>query len=184
MAIDVRHIDWMYDVLQFGFCKCLEIGSHKGSSTTAFLESVLNGSVAEFHISEIDVLPELERAIGDVPVTLHRERGVDILRSIPEFDFVFIDANHTYEAVSEEVEQLLRHGTETVMGHDSNATACGIGAAEGGHYLKQVFSGHPDYYSLEENMSRQNEMTHRGMFFATKNPDLWKHAKTALRRIQ
>ena len=183
-GIDLLHADWLHDVLQYGFRKVLEIGSHKGASLAAILQSKLAGKVAEVHIAEPNVLPELLRVTGDIPVTIHNRRGVDVLRETPDFDFVWVDGDHTVPVVREEVEQLLRHGTRTIMAHDTNSTAIGTGLCEGAHYLKQVFMGHPDYYCLEENKVRENLWTARGMFFASKSRKIWQFAKAALRGIQ
>lgn len=182
-AIDLRHADWMHDVLQYGFNKCLEIGSHKGTSLCTFLEAKQAGKIQELHVAEPVILHELLRVVGGISVTYHR-RGVDALRTVPGFDFVHVDGDHTLKVVREEIDEILKAGVPTIMAHDTNSTAIGVGLCEGAHLLKQTFMTHPDFYCLEDNMLRENEITHRGMFFATKDREVWQYAKECLREIQ
>jgi hypothetical protein len=75
--------------------------------------------------------------------------------------------------------QLIRRRPLCVMAHDTNATAAGFPLCEGALLLKRTFESLPGYQCIEDCKTREGERTHRGLFLATRDPDLFQVAEAA-----
>lgn len=166
-AIDSRHRDWLRAELMSGrHRRVLEIGSHRGYSTEAFLDALAAGMVDEVHLCEPSPLPELLKLIEGKPrVTLHRCRSVDLLARDRRWDLVFVDGNHTARVVSKEAEILIAARVPAVFAHDT-AAAGRFPKCEGPALLKGVFTA-AGYRCTEDAEFRPGERTDRGMMLAT-----------------
>ena len=166
-AIDARHRDWLRaELLTWRHRRVLEIGSHRGYSTQAFIDAMQAGAVDEVHLCEPSPTPELLAMIADRPgVTLHRERSVDLLRDDCRWDLVFVDGDHSVRTVTKEAELLIAARVPAVFAHDT-ASAGRYPRCEGPALLKDAFTA-AGYHCTEDAEFRPGERTDRGMMLAT-----------------
>jgi predicted O-methyltransferase YrrM len=186
VAMDKRHVYLLRDILDFGFKSTLELGSFNGASSTAFIEAVNAGKVERATFCECTPTHSLRSVIGNCRhpdrVRLTTKPSWDVLEGEDDFDLILVDANHDLESVAKELTHLLQSRPLCVVAHDTNATAAGLPKCEGAQLLKQVFEAMPDYYCLEDRETRAGELTHRGFFLATRDPNLFYRAKQAFGR--
>lgn len=183
-TVDKRHIYWMYDILASGNIRtALEIGSLYGASSTAFVEAINHGALQHATFCDTTVTPELEEALQQCvfPDRVHmfEGRAADLLRSGASFDYVFVDGDHSFEAVHEELDLILQMRPRVIMAHDTSATGSGFAVCEGPTYLKHRLQT-LGWYCLEDALPREHERTHRGMFFATTDPVLFSIARASM----
>lgn len=166
-GIDARHRDWLRAELLTGrYRRVLEIGSHKGYSTAAFLDALAAGMVDEVHLCEPSPTPELLELIkGKSGVTLHRERSLDLLGRDCRWDLVFLDGDHSARVVTKEAELLIAARVPAVFAHDT-AAAGRYPRCEGPALLKALFTA-AGYRCTEDAAFRPGERTDRGMLLAT-----------------
>lgn len=168
--MDARHVLFLYNTLMVGKFKCvLEIGCYNGSSTSAMVQALADGSDFELHLCDIEFRPILLQLLSRMvkrPI-LHKCRGAEIIGS--DFDFVIVDGDHSLPVVSEEVALLLKAGTPTIAAHD--ITHMGDGYA-GASYLASTLKEH-GYLSIEDSRVRPGEWTERGFGLYTKRRDLY-----------
>ncbi len=185
--IDRRHLYWLSDVLSSGlFQNALEIGCLDGASSTAFVNAINCGRLERATFCDLQIRNSLRRVLStcDDPsrVTTFEGRSVDMLTQGLSYDFVFVDGDHGWETVAEEVEWLLKHPPICVMAHDTGVKQAGIPGCEGPPYLKWRFQTTAPYWCLEESAVRHQEATFRGMFLATTSPAVLEVARESLRR--
>jgi hypothetical protein len=185
---DYIHLLWLFNVLMAGgFNRTLEIGVYEGRSMILFLEALSRGRIGEAHFCDVLFRPEPKRmsdAAGKSAV-LHECKSVDLLRQDDSFDFVWLDGDHSPATVLIESAMLLAAKTRCVMAHDTATVHVGElpAEADGPQYIKRAFMGADGYYCLEDAIARSGRVTHRGMFFATNDPDLYTIAQKLYRRI-
>lgn len=169
-AIDSRHRDWIRAELLTGrYRRVLEIGSHMGYSTTAFLDALEAGKVDEVHLCEPNPTPELLRLIdGKRGVTLHRERSIKLLANDCRWDLVFVDGDHSLRTVTKEAELLIAARVPAVFAHDT-ASSGRYPRCEGPAILRAEFTA-AGYHCEEDAEFRLGERTDRGMMLATLLP--------------
>jgi hypothetical protein len=186
VAMDKRHVFLLHDILDFGFKSTLELGSFNGASSTAFIEAVNAGKVERATFCECTPTHSLMSVIGNCRhpdrVRLTTKPSWDVLREPDAFNLILVDANHDLESVSRELERIVPRRPLCIVAHDTNATAAGFPMAEGALALKQTFEAWHGYQCLEDCETREGELTHRGFFLATRDPDLFDHAKQAFAR--
>lgn len=163
-AVERVHCLWLYETLKrLRPRRALEIGSHFGYSSQAFLAAQRAGHVGEVHLCEPNVTPQLEMALARFPgvnVTVHRERSIDLLRRDAAFDFVFVDGDHSAATGEEEARLLLAARVPAVMVHDTYDGRPGV---EGANHLKRAFLAAG--YAGQEDPGPER----RGMFFAERS---------------
>lgn len=165
-AIDARHRDWLRAELLTGrHRRVLEIGSHMGYSTQAFLDALRAGTVDEVHLCEPNPTPELLALIADTPAVLHRCRSVELLTRDCRWDLVFLDGDHSARVVTKEAELLIGAKVPVVFAHDTNA-AGRYPRCEGPSLLRAAFTA-AGYRCTEDAEFRPGERTDRGMMLAT-----------------
>ncbi len=183
-SVDRRHIYWLYDVLASGRIRtAVEIGCLHGATSTAFVEALNRGKLDHATFCDIAILPSLRetaaRAADPHKVRIFQGPSVDLLDEGRTYDFAFLDGDHRLEAVSAELDRLLRTRTRCIMAHDTNATAAMYRECEGAASLKHRLQA-LGWHCLEDSLPRPGEKTHRGMFFATRDPDLLECARASL----
>lgn len=167
-SIDARHRDWLYyEMLTGKYRRVLEIGSHKGYSTQAFLDALAAGAVDEVHLCELEPTPELLSLIDGKPgITLHRCPSVELLERDSRWDLVFVDGDHQPETCLREAEILIAAKVPAVFAHDTSADPVKYPGCEGPPLAKRVYEAAG--YCLEEDArNRPGERTDRGMLLAT-----------------
>ncbi len=183
-SVDRRHIYWLYDLLASGRIRtALEIGCLHGATSAAFVEALNRGKLEHGIFCDVEILPALretlDRCADQERIRIFTGMSVDLLDAGGSFDMVFIDGDHRLEAVSAELKRLLRMRPRCIMAHDTNTTAAGHRDCEGPTYLKHRLQA-LGWFCLEDSLPRRGERTHRGMFFATTDPDLYEIARASL----
>lgn len=164
---DRRHILWIYEVLKrTGVRRTLEIGVHSGCSSSAFVAAGVPDANFCDPTKRADAMSVLMPKILDGSGTFHQRKGVDVLRSEPRFDLVFVDGRHDMEAVTEELAALLDNPPDIIIAHDVNSTAAGFAHCEGAAYLAEQLYKNGYKYDFDGTY-RKGEMTHRGLWVGT-----------------
>jgi hypothetical protein len=184
-AMDELHIEWLREILGFGFKRTLEIGSYNGSSLTAFLDAKSCGDVTEVHVCDVHVRQPLLHVIAasEIEVILHQRRSVDLLTEDSNFEFVLVDGDHSIENVRKEMTLLLASGVESIFVHDTTARVAKYPHVEGSEIAKTMLMGSPAYYCLEDSIPRPGMATDRGALFATQYADIFEYARSAYYEI-
>lgn len=176
-AMDVRHIMILFNMLVAGSYKCvLEIGSHFGASTTAFVEAIEMGCPFIFHACDVQfqapAIRLCEKQCEKGKIILHEEMSSDFLRDAPLFDFALLDGSHICEHVQNEFEYLSMHGISSIMLHDTMTQnlpeSIDTPWFDGPMLLREKLLASPDWLCVEDCVDRINEETKRGLFFATR----------------
>jgi hypothetical protein len=175
MSMDARHINMLYNILINGdFKNVLEIGSFHGASTTAFVEAMKIKSDLNVSICDIVVHPPLRTLLESCQtkerVRFYNTYSKNVING--SYDLIFVDGDHTFNTVKEEVDLLLKHNVETILAHDTNAQIAGYALCEGSHYLGVTLKRLYDW--CEDVKDRPNELTKRGFFACSKNPEKYK----------
>jgi len=178
-SMDERHVMILFNLLQaYPYKKVLEIGSHYGYSTTAFLEAIMNGCNFEVHLCDQCFKGSILDLCGRFNnVFTHQMRSEIYLANSTRFDFVLLDGSHISEDVEDEFEYLSLYGTTSILLHDT----CTQNLPEnkntpwydGPLLLKNKLLSSQDWLCIEDNKKRDGEMTERGLFFATKSPYIY-----------
>lgn len=174
--IDARHCNWLRSILLSGhFKRVCEIGSHKGFSTTAFLDALGAGTVEEVHICEPHPQRELLNLIDGHSkrnrIKLHRCNSVDFLDSDTNFDFLFLDSDHREEVTLAELERLLPANLLCVAAHDTGSYGR-YPQCDGPMHLKAVYQAEA-YSCIEDSLYRKGERTERALFVACRTPEVY-----------
>ena len=161
---DRRHILWIYEVLKrTGVRRTLEIGVHSGCSSSAFVAA----GVPDAHFCDPTRRADAMSVI-EGHGTFHQRKGVEVLRSEPRFDLVFVDGRHDMEAVTEELEALLDNPPDIIIAHDVNSTRAGFAHCEGAQYLWERLR-EDEWVGNWDKKNREGEMTIRGLGVLTCN---------------
>lgn len=181
-GMDETHVMILYNLLfSYPYKRVLEIGSHRGFSTTAFLEAIHNGCSFEVHLCDIDFKPSVyEICKGYHQVHLHKMRSVDFLATAKTFDFVLLDGSHISEDVEDEFEYLSMNDVQTLLLHDTCTQLLPQNQHtpwfDGPMLLKHKLLASPDWLCVEDALFREGEQTERGLFLATKVPYIYNQA--------
>lgn len=166
--MDERHIGMLYQALihagiHDSVRTAIEIGSHRGASTAAFVEALNIGSLDHLTCIDPHPTPQLHRVLGMV------ERGC--ARVIPKTsdacslkaDFVFIDGDHGWPAIHE-VARCLALDVPVIAMHDTQGHyGCG-GSALAAAVLREAVGRE----FTEDAEQRPGEFTHRGFLVSRK----------------
>lgn len=184
-GMDFRHILILHNILLLqSISHVLEIGTHYGLSTTAFIEANLKReNKLKIHLCDIKFEDSSRRLCqGIADVTLHELRSSDYLQNSPKFDFALLDGSHIAEDVEDEFEYLSLNGIDTLMLHDVNTQLLPENKDtpwyDGPMFLKQKLMASPDWLCLEDSLFRVGEKTERGLFFATTQKNIYDEAST------
>jgi hypothetical protein len=178
LAIDLRHRDWMAAILSSApLTRILEIGCGDGVSASAVFEAQHRGAQFEAHFCDLQFRPTFHavsaRRTVHTSVLFHEMSSVEFIvrNGDIDFDFIFVDGDHTLATVRAETEWLLNARPRIIMAHD---TTCRIrGAVEyewcnGPEYLKWAVQD-AGYRILEDSLCRPGEATDRGMLAAVRD---------------
>lgn len=185
-AMDLRHVMILYNILLINkYKRVLEIGSHYGYSTTAFLEALNIGCTFEVHLCDINFMDSVKQICEQSRLSnlifLHEERSVDFLKNAPLFDFALLDGSHIAEDVEDEFEYLSMNGTKSYLLHDTHTQLLPESKNtpwyDGPMLLMNKLQASPDWFCLIDNIHRENEQTERGICFATREKEIYAQAK-------
>jgi len=182
-GMDLRHIQILYNILLFPeFIRVLEIGTHHGVSTTAFVEAQneRKGKL-EIHLCDIRFEESARILCKNVPnIILHELTSSDYLQNAPKFDLAFLDGSHIAEDVEDEFEFLCLNGIDTLILHDVNTQLLPENKDtpwyDGPMFLKQKLMASPDWLCIEDSLFRSGEKTERGLFLATTKDNIYEKA--------
>lgn len=180
MAMDPRHVFMLHGILSaWPFNHALELGCWKGASSTAFVQAMNAGTLQTATFCDTMLQDSMNSVLKNCnrPVRFEERNSWDVLSEPTPYDFIFVDANHDVGSVTQELRWLNERKPLCVMGHDTNATAAGYGYAEGAKLLKDTFQSKPEYLCIEDALHRHGEQTHRGLFLATTDEDLYRIAQ-------
>ncbi|NLI35359.1 MAG: class I SAM-dependent methyltransferase [Bacteroidales bacterium] len=183
--MDTRHVMILFNLLLLQpYNRVLEIGSHYGYSTTAFLEALNVGFISEVHLCDIHFMDSVKHMYQNTKFVnrffLHEERSVNFLMNAPFFDFVLLDGSHIAEDVEDEFEYLSMNGTNSYLLHDTYTQLLPESHDtpwyDGPMFLMEKMQCSPDWFCLEDHLYRDGEQTERGICFATKNKKMYERA--------
>ena len=161
-CMDRRHILWLYRILKAtGVQRTLEIGVHSGASSSAFVAA----EVPDAHFCDIASRADAMSVIQGKG-TFHQRKGCEVLRDEAPFDLVFVDGNHSADAVAEEISALELKPPAIIVAHDVNSTAAGYPHCEGAANLREWAKANYTFVYFD-GCERQGEATHRGIMVAT-----------------
>lgn len=177
-AIDARHRDWIrIELLTGRHRRVLEIGSHRGYSTRAFLDALAAGAIDELHLCEPHPTPELLELIAGTPAVLHRCSSLELLRKDCRWDLVFADGDHSAAVVEQEAKLLLASHVPAVFAHDV-ASGDRYPNCAGARLYRELFEV-AGYHVVEDSRQRPGERTDRGMMLACLSRESATAAKSA-----
>jgi predicted O-methyltransferase YrrM len=164
-CMDRRHILWLYRILKStGVQRTLEIGVHSGASSSAFVEAGL----PDAHFCDITRRADAMSVIQGKG-TFHQRKGCEVLRDEAPFDLVFVDGNHSAEAVAEEIFELSLGKPDILVAHDVFSTDAGYPHCEGAANLREWAKANYTFVHFDA-YKREGEATQRGMMVATSIP--------------
>ena len=167
-AIDGSHVDYLFAncaELPIG-AKIVEIGSHRGVSTSAFIAAINHRPDLTLHCIDPVITDDLRRVVSkcDHPdnVILHEAQSTQHWE--PGADLLFIDGCHEWPALYE-VARALAEKCPLIIMHDTHSLKqhpdC-YGAFLGWQILQSA----RDYDCICDNQDRDSQATWRGMGIA------------------
>ena len=184
-GMDTRHIFILHNILLLPeFNRVLEIGTHHGVSTTAFVEAQrIRMNELEIHLCDIKFEESAKSLCKDIPnITLHEIKSADYLQIAPKFDLALLDGSHIAEDVEDEFEYLCLNGIDTLILHDVNTQLLPENKDtpwyDGPMFLKQKLKSSPDWLCVEDSFYRIGEKTERGLLLATTKKIIYDKAST------
>ena len=188
-GMDYSHVMILFNLLLvYPYKRVLEIGSHRGYSTTAFIEAIKLGCTFEVHLCDIDFKDSvIELCKGKNNVYMHNMRSADYLPASGAFDFVLLDGSHIAEDVEVEFEYLSMNGITSLLLHDTCTQNLPQNKMtpwyDGPLFLKNRLLASPDWLCVEDSSLRKGERTERGLFFATKSAYIFKRSKIVFNKF-
>lgn len=185
-AMDIRHIMILHNLLIAGaYKRVLEIGSHYGASTTAFIEAMRSGCLFELHLCDTCFLQPVKAICEGYHRTqrvhYHECMSSEFLPNAPTFDFAFVDGSHIAEHVQDDFELLSMNKTPSYFLHDTMTQLLPESEAtpwyDGPMLLRSRLLSSNDWLCLEDSADRDGELTKRGVLFATRDINQYTNAK-------
>ena len=180
--MDNTHVMILFNLLlAYPYKKVLEVGSHRGFSTTAFIEAINMGCTFEVHLCDTN----FEKSVYDIcegykQISLHNMRSVDYLATAEHIDFALLDGSHIAEDVEDEFEYLSMNDIQSVLLHDTCTQTLPQNKDkpwfDGPLFLKNKLMASPNWLCVEDAFPRKGELTERGLFFATQNISIYNKA--------
>lgn len=175
-SIDPTHARMIRDELMSGrYGRVLEVGCWHGYSTSAFLDAYRSGQVGEVHLCDPYPQPELRRVIDyhardqiSYRVTLHERTSYDLLTQDANFDFAFLDGDHTEASVRDEAYRLAVAGCRCIMAHDVSPASHDRYGTDPGPQVLPALLASMGYDVTVDDRERPGEKTERGLLKAVR----------------
>lgn len=172
-SIGPRYRRLLFDMLlACDFRHVLEIGCLRGYSTCAFLEALKRGASFSYTICDIEPRPGFTELIGSCAgigaINLVRQPSLEAIG--PEFDFVFVDGDHSIAYVRREIARLLEVHTPTILAHD---TYIEDPRYAGAHLYRHTFSRHPDFFYIDDDTWMPGEQQRCGLSLCTRSREVF-----------
>lgn len=178
-AVDIRHVLILHELLLASRAKTyLEIGVGFGVSAIAAIEAIPRSDeirkVYFFDTKIQSVIKDLCRRVGGIAEAWEGD-SVDLLASLNEVDFAFLDGNHSEGHINAEWNQLRRLGAKHVAIHDTAARARAASKGwdptefAGPELLLERLKNDTQFCVMEDRVDRPSEGTGRGFAFATRD---------------
>jgi hypothetical protein len=158
----------------------LEIGCLNGYSTSAFITALKNRAEFDFTICDKRMDRDVIRLAKSSPkeVSIKECRSVEVID--PSFDFIFVDGDHTISSVGPEIKLLLESETKSILAHDTFITH--VSKFWGAVLLRQVFSNHRDYWTVQDHSTNEH-FRRLGLSFFTRDEEIHKAVKPLFENI-
>lgn len=173
--MDARHVAILNRVAATGlFSNVLEIGCHLGASTSALVQSQIDGAKFYLTCCDINITDSLRSVVARSPrVRLEQQDSFQVIDQ--SFDLIVLDGDHTLLTVSRELGLLLYHQTPTIFLHDTNSHH--VPTCDGPPVARAMLECHPDFQLLTDCKLRPGEFTDRGITLATRCREVYAAAK-------
>lgn len=177
--MDPIHIRFIYRlVMTGGFKNILEVGCYRGASTSALVQSQIDGADFELTCCDVLIRETLRNVLKKSPRSVRIEEKDSLQVIDSSYDLIIIDGDHCIKQVSRELGLCLFHETQTMILHDTN-----MGYApemEGPDMARKILELHPDFYVVSDKQERPGMWTYRGLSAATRNKTIHDIAKGLL----
>lgn len=112
-------LDWLYQAAT-RMKSIVEIGSYRGRSTTALCDG------CQGNVTAVDIFKDKDFSIfktnvkGKSNLTIWRGQSLEACKTfgLGSIDMVFIDGDHSYESVRDDIEAWLPKASKLICGHD------------------------------------------------------------------
>jgi hypothetical protein len=179
-AVDVRHVLLLHELLvASGARTYVEIGVGFGFSAIAAIEAIRHSkSLRKVYFCDLKfdtTIVDLCQRLYPVTIELREEDSLNVLESLDQVDFAFLDGDHSQEHVQAELKCLLRAEVKHIAVHDTGARQRAVAkgwAADkfnGPEWLLQHLRVRGDFVVMEDCVERPCEATGRGFGFATRD---------------
>jgi hypothetical protein len=163
MHMDEGHVLMLQALIEEHSPKvAVEIGSHDGVSTQAFLDALDSGFIEQFHIIELHITPALQARIDACKakdrITVHLK---PYWEARIEADLVFIDGDHRWPALAD-LATALALKTPVIAMHDTNSLTAGIESCWGSEMAASILREAPGRLWSEDKEKREGQHTQRG----------------------
>lgn len=178
-SIGPHYRTFLYKLLMLNMHKnVLEIGCYNGYSTLGFLQALQDGAQFQFTSCDIKPAPHVAAMVDPYGVLI-RAPSAKVIRS--DFDFIFVDGNHSLSVVAEEIKLLLQYQTKTILAHDTFLEGP---IFDGAALLRLTFTAHRRYRSLHNNTLWKGTLgLSPGISLFTQDADFYEQAKKILAEI-
>ena len=166
-AMDRIHTHWILAVLRaIRPPSVVEIGCHRGVSTTALVQALRENCVKELQLIDVNIQPTV-RKMSMAGITMHEARSEDVLPTIKSRDSLFVvDGDHSLQCVREELPLVLATSPLAIVAHDITAEASGYHQCDGARWLWEQLQS-LGWHCVVDCRRRENAKTHRGLLIAT-----------------
>lgn len=177
-AMDLRHIRLLYELLAAIKPEvAVEVGVCYGASLTAF-----RMAFAQRHVKKVIAIdPDPHNVANDLYMEIRHGLSQEILPTL-NFDFVFLDGDHSVEQAYREAPIINAKRPRVVCAHDTTALIAGYTCCPGPQHMKRWLQTN-GYFILEDSMVRENERTNRGFLAAFRNVDDWELGVEAFKKV-
>ena len=171
--MDERHVEYIYRVMCLGVAEnVLEIGCWNVTSTSAFVQALIDGYKFQLDLCDIEIRPALKAVVGKYSdhekcIRLLETNSHDVISE--KYDTILADGDHELEGCATELELLLLHNPKTIICHD---TSVRVPWLRGSIHLTRCLKNCGRYTWFQDDKKRKGEWTERGLCILTRDPSV------------